>query len=142
MATKKKKPLLIPIRIDQSHSDMIDLIDNQNIFSARNQIVIFASTIGFKYDMFAETKKLGHEGRRDQIDVDEALSKANFMALAKTEDKTILDDDDACYKILCGYANGGFEKLREWNDETSTEEGFLKHIINAMYQEAVENLPR
>jgi len=134
MAKKRTGGLLsIPIRIDKEHDEIIGVLDAFGIFDDRNDIVFFAASVGFKLDEYAETKKHGFEGRAEQATVKNNLNKAQFLAFQKVKDKSILDDKNMSYKILCGFANGGLSILSDWYKDSETPEGFQNKILNEMY---------
>ena len=134
MAKKRTSGLVtIPIRIDKEHDEIIGVLDAFGIFDDRNEIVFFAASVGFKLDEYAETKKLGFQGRADQATVKNNLNKAQFLAFQKEQDKSILDDKNKSYKILCGFANGGFSILNDWFRDSQTSEGFQNKILTEMY---------
>ena len=125
--------------IDQSCNGILDLLEGKKIFPTQFSIVIFAAAIGMGYDRSFKTKKNGKGYRWDNTEVCDALKKAQFCALYSTENSTILQNDNECYKIFGEYANGGFEWLSEQEDESQTEVGFFNSILNTMEELALDN---
>ena len=94
---------------------------------------MFAAAVGQHYDSFIETKNQAKgAGFRWEGPAKDKLTSAHYLALSKTKDIAIILDDNKSYEILAGYANGGFKKIREWSEETQTQDGFLNEILNTM----------
>ena len=135
--TKKSK---WAFTVDKSADGIIDffLKHESGIFNNLVEIVVFAASIGFNEKRFEETKKKGREAAWSIAPIGENKDKAILIAYLHTKrDRKILNDRAECWKILTGYANGGFDVLKEWKDESQTDEWFLKAIRTKMTSEII-----
>ena len=135
--TKKSK---WAFTLDKSADGIIDffLKHESGIFNNLVEITVFAASIGFNEKRFEETKKKGREAAWSVAPIGENNDKAILIAYLHTKkDRKILNDRVECWKILTGYANGGFDVLKEWKDESQTDEWFLKDIRTKMTSEII-----
>jgi len=117
--------------LDKKSDTTLQQLSELDIFATNIDIVIFAAAIGDYYDCFIETKSNG-SGFRWEGPAKDNLTSAWYLAFNKTKDPDVLLDDNKCYEILAGYANGGFEKIEEWSSDAETIQGFIMKIMSEM----------
>jgi len=108
-------------------------------FRFAREVFMAAAVVGFIEDRFKELKA---SGKKDKFGWSTLLHDANAVpvlraiALCKTQDPSILLDDDIVASIGESFANGGIEKLKEivcgGSDELMDTASYMMEHLNSV----------
>lgn len=109
------------------------------IFDSMKDVFMFALTLGFKNNQKLPLGKTGGEPISLRIFDEDDKNIFSVIALAHTNDISILLDDDECiekrYKIMEEFANGGIKIMAEAFCKPIVDENEFKKFIEAFNTE-------
>ena len=132
------------IELDEKNEDMRLILTDNNFFAGDKNVAltIFAASIGLKFNKFEPTEKVKFTAALSVGPIEEYKAHANFIAFQKNGDKAVLNNQNECWEIVSGFANGGLQMLKEWYDDVNGDiSDFEKHIVNEMSESIAEYLP-
>ena len=95
-------------------------------FPTQAHLLVFAASIACEVDEFQENPETKSDSIKETVLRNNNLvDRIRIMALYKTNDVKVLDDDYEVSSIVEGYAAAGFEIMKTWLNEAEEENYFF-----------------
>lgn len=98
------------------------------VFKTQAHMLVFAASIGAEADRFVESPETKSDSIEEKTFAsNHLLDRMRIIALAKSMNNRILDNDQDVSDIVEGYAAAGFQIMNEWLEDCGEDEFFLDY---------------
>lgn len=122
-------------------TEITDVVTKLGAFKTNASFYCFLAALGFKEGMkIPRSEQVNWGEAQETVFSNNSLEGQIYaIALADSQDYSILKDKDESYRIFEEYVNGGFEYLFNFSKEYSDEIEFVDSLLELVRKKSLDN---